>query len=131
MVSQPENHYYCRALLGVLGMYEHSDAVSGGEPVITVFFPQDTANDYPGCTAVHELTHRDLVDGSLTGGFQLLLGTTDNLENCPVAHRQIFRTVLETSVGQSRFTHEAVATYVGLIHQAAEDHAGVERIYRQ
>jgi hypothetical protein len=108
-----------------------TDVVAAGEPVITIFFPQDTANEYPGSTLVHELTHRDLVDGSLTGALQVLLSSTRKMENCPAPHRQAFQAVLEKSVSRSRLTHEAVATYVGLIHQATTDPSVVERIYKR
>ncbi len=113
--------YYCGSYLNVLGSYQHSDIVSGPQGLVTVFFPQDTENEFPGYTMVHEFTHRDLVVGTLLGNLQTLISAAVELPSYSTRLREILNNALMESIDSSRLVHEAVATYIGLLHQVTTD----------
>jgi hypothetical protein len=130
MQMNDSSRYYCGSFLNVLGMYEHADKVSRSD-VVTIIFPQDTENEYPQYTLVHELTHRDLVQGSLLGTLQVLVGASKRITSYSVDHQRALEEAMLHSVNNSRQLHEAIATYIGFIHQATTDETSVKAIYQR
>ena len=125
-----KSDFFCGSLVGVLGMYEHIDAVSGSDDVVTIFYPQDTENEFPEYTLVHELTHRELVHGSLIGNLQAVLSSPEYPLTLTELWKPI-RSALVTSISNCRELHEAIATYMGFIHQATTEKRSVQEIYQR
>jgi hypothetical protein len=101
-MGNDDNRLFCKAFVGLLGSYSFSDQTADGKPLLTIYFPQDTLNDYPDYTLVHELTHRDLTEGSLVGNLQLLLANSDSLIDCPSENRERMRRIFAISAERTR-----------------------------
>ena len=121
--------YYCSSFLGVLGMYEHADMFASGKDVVTLYFPQDTQNEYPDYTLAHELTHRALVQGSLVGNLQQFLSSSKEISDFSNDNLKSVLQALKCSIDSSRIIQESVATYIGFINQALTDGESLNKIY--
>lgn len=123
--------YMCGSFAGVLGFFEHSDIWSRSGDMITIFYPQDTGNKYPQYTLTHELTHRDLVKGSLIGGFQTMLAAAGSVSSLSENERGKLSEILIQSMKTNSLIHESIATYVGLMFQSSQSKTAVNDIYQR